>query len=88
MSAIYRKINYVDQGEYGTTVDRTLYVKFDATSDIVTVCDDNQNILLVYNEWGFGKQLDLGQALCKLLSSSVDTLESCTIDEIQKIFKH
>lgn len=87
MSSIYRKINYVEQGEYGSTVERTLYVQFNATSDSVMVCDDSSNILLWYGEWGFGKQLDLGQALCKLLSSSDDELESCTVEEINTIFK-
>lgn len=87
MSSTYRKINYVEEGAYGSTIEKTLYAQFNATSDTVTIYDDKKNLILSYGEWGFGKQLDLGQALSKLLTSPDDELESCTREEIQTIFK-
>lgn len=87
MSSTYKKINYVEEGAYGSTIERTLYAQFNATSDTVSIYDDNRNLILSYGEWGFGKQLDLGQALCKLLTSPDDELESCTREEIQTIYK-
>ena len=87
MSSIYRKINYVEEGAYGSTVQRTLYAEFDATSDYVRIKDDTGNDILSYGEWGMGAELDLGQAIVQLLTTHSSSVESLSREEISKIFK-
>ena len=59
MSSQYRKIKYEEEGPYGSTVDRYLYVWSHGTVDITHVFDDNGEELFCYSETGF----DMGQAL-------------------------
>lgn len=79
MSSTYRKINYVEQGNYGSTIHRTLYARFNASTDWVTIVDDQGKDVLSFGEWGIGNELDLGQAICKLLTEET---ESMTAEEI------
>ena len=84
MSSIYRKIGYVEEGAYGSTVKRTLYTEFNATTYSVHIKDDNGNTVLWYGEWGMGDELDMGQAIVKLLTVETDSM---TVDEITNFKK-
>lgn len=81
MSNIYRKIKYVVEANYGMTEERTLYVHHNNSIDYVTFYDEDGTRLFGYGEWGIGKQLDLGQAIAKMLTST-EQQESCTPEEI------
>lgn len=84
MSSTYRKINYVEEGAYGCSIERTLYARFNATNDYVTILNDNGDTVLEYGEWGSGVEMDMGQAIMKLLT---DETESMNVDEINKFFR-
>jgi hypothetical protein len=84
MSSTYRKINYVEEGAYGSTIKRTLFAQFNSTTDSVKIVDDKENVILWYTECGFGDELDLGQAIVNLLTTEQ---ESCTKEEILGYFK-
>ena len=83
MSSTYKKIKYEQEGSYGSTEKKTLYVHFNNTSDYITFKDEDGDTIFGFGEWGF----DLGQAIVKVLSESNDKLESCTLEEREKIFK-
>lgn len=87
MSSSYRKIKYVQEGYYGLTEEKTLYIQYNNTTDHVTFKDENGETIFSFGEWGNGKELDLGQAIVKILSTSSNEQESCTIEEKTKIFK-
>ena len=87
MSSIFRKIEYVEPGEYGITVKRKLYVRLNGVSDSVEICDDSGDTIFSYIEWGLGSELDLGKAISKILTSNCDDLESMNPEEIKEIFK-
>ncbi len=59
MSSQYRKIKYDEEGPYGSTVERYLYIWSHDTVDVVHVYDDNGDKLFTFGETGF----DMGQAL-------------------------
>lgn len=86
MSSIYRKINYVEPGAWGSTEKHTLYAQFNATSDSVRVYDDAKNLIIMYSEWGSRGELDMGQALVKLLDSNCEDLEIPSKEEMNNIF--
>jgi len=59
MSSQYRKIKYEEEGPYGSTNERYLYVWSHDTVDVTHVYDDKGEELFCYSETGF----DMGQAL-------------------------
>lgn len=84
MSSQYRKIKYEEEGPYGTTLERHLYIWSHDTADSVHVHDDKGNKLFSFSETGF----DMGQALSVAFTNWKDErLERVTSEEIEKIFK-
>ena len=84
MSSQYRKIKYEEEGPYGTTLERHLYIWSHDTVDVVHVHDDKGNKLFSFSETGF----DMGQALSVAFTNWKDErLERVTSEEIEKIFK-
>jgi len=88
MSNIYKKIQYVTQGPYGSTEYKNLYVHFQNSNDFIRVLEEDGNVLFSYNEWGVGDELDLGQAIIKVLTGNNNDLECLTEEEMKKIFKN
>lgn len=86
MSSTWKKIAYVEQGAYGSTERRTMFVENDATSDHVRFYDDRGNLLFSYGEWtGNEDELDLGEAMSNMLTTNHDDQESPTKDELLSI---
>jgi len=50
MSHIKVKTKYVEEGEYWTAIEKTLYVHYNLVSDYVTVYDDSGKVLFSFND--------------------------------------
>ena len=82
MSSQYRKIKYEEEGFYGSTEERYLYVWSHDTVDITHVYDDNGEELFCYSETGF----DMGQALSIIGTDwKNERMEMMTREEIDLI---
>jgi len=65
MSTSYRKIEYDEEGAWGSTDKRYLYVSYNSTVDGITVLDDHGDILFSFTEWS---PFDMGKALNVILT--------------------
>jgi hypothetical protein len=82
MSSQYRKIKYQEEGPYGSSVDRYLYIWSHDTVDIVHVYDYTGNELFTFSETGF----DMGQALSVAFTDWADNrMEKVYFDEWEEI---
>jgi hypothetical protein len=82
MSSQYRKIKYQEEGPYGSTVDRYLYIWSHDTVDIVHVYDYTGNELFTFSETVF----DMGQALSVAFTDWSDNrMEKVYFDEWEEI---
>jgi len=88
MSSTYRKIKYVQEGIYGSTEHKTLYMKTNHSSDYTTFYDEDGDIIFGFGEWGIGDELDLGSAITTMLTTRDEKLESCTLEEMNLMNKH
>ena len=85
MSSQYRKIKYEEEGSYGTTIDRYLYIWSHDTCDLVHVFDDNGEKIFTFSETGF----DMGQALAVAFTNWQDErLENLTKEDYDLINKN
>ena len=84
MSSQYRKIKYQEEGEYGSLIDRHLYIWSHDTVDIVTVFDHTGERLFCFSETGF----DMGSALAVAFTNWQDErLEKLTEKDFNLIKK-
>jgi len=82
MSSQYRKIKYEEEGPYGSTVERYLYIWSHDTVDVVHVYDDEGDKLFTFGETGF----DMGQALAVAFTDWQDKrMESVGTTEFKNI---
>lgn len=82
MSSQYRKIRYDEEGPYGSTIERYLYIWSHDTVDVVRVYDDEGNELFNFSEAGF----DMGQALAVAFTNWKDErMESVGVAEFNNI---
>ncbi len=85
MSSQYRKIKYDEEGPYGSTVERYLYIWSHDTVDVVHVYDDEGEKLFTFGETGF----DMGQALAVAFTNWQDErMESVGTVEFDKVVKN
>lgn len=50
MSSIYQKIKYRESGEYGSIIEKILYVHQNNSSDITTFYNENGDFLLSFED--------------------------------------
>lgn len=50
MSHIKIKTKYVEEGEYWSAIERTLFVHHNLVSDYVTVYDENGKVIFTFND--------------------------------------
>jgi hypothetical protein len=81
MSSQYRKIKYKEEGPYGSTVDRYLYIWSHDTVDVVNIFDDKGNHMFSFSE---GTEFDMGKALVVALTDwKHEKMEKMTREEIK-----
>ena len=82
MSSQYRKIKYEEEGPYGSTDERYLYVWSHSTVGITHVYDDTGEELFCYSGTGF----NMGQALSIIGTNwQNDRMEMMEKEEIELI---
>ena len=84
MSSQYRKIKYDEEGPYGTTIEKYLYIWSHDTVDVVHVYNETGDELFVFTETGF----DMGSALAVAFTNWQDErLEPVSINEWNSIIE-
>lgn len=81
MSSEYRKIRYQEEGPYGSTLEKYLFVWSHNTVDVMNFFDDNFNFLFSYSETSF----NMGDAISIAVNWDEQKMENLTIEEINKI---
>jgi hypothetical protein len=85
MSNSYRKIKYESEGPYGSSDEKWLYIHMNNSSDIVSVYDDDGDMLFSFIETGF----DMGMALQVAFSNWQDErLLPVPIEEFKKLINN
>lgn len=86
MSHNYRKIKYEEEGPYGSTEEKYLYVDYNATSDYTTIYGNEGQYLITLSEWG---NFSMEDAMVTIISNFSDPkLEYLGEGEYEKIFKN
>ena len=85
MSSEYRKIEFETQGHFGSTDKEFLYIRYNASSDLVDVYDQRGNHLFTFDEWG---DFDMGKALVVALTNFEDKrLLPVSNEEFKKVLE-
>ncbi len=85
MSNSYKKIKYESEGPYGSIEEKWLYIRLNNSSDIISVYDDDGDMLFCFTETGF----DMGMALQVAFSNWQDErLLPVPIEEFKKLINN
>ena len=81
MSSIWRKVNYEEEGYYGTVI-KTLYCQDDDSTNIMKFFNEQMELILSYDK---GSN-DIGKSIVKLLTkTNIDELSLLSKEELYTI---
>jgi hypothetical protein len=83
MGCNWKKIQYNEEGSYGSTEIHTLYIKSSRSCDWTTYYDDQFNPIFSCGD----RDNNMLDAIVKSHTTMWDNLEDLTSDEFQKVIK-
>ena len=90
MSHIFLKTKYKESAEYGSEIERELFVHHNLSCDIVSIYDDKGNCVFAFEDTVNNNQFDaierLVSAYCKD-GELIEKVEYVNNEERKKIFK-